>query len=193
MTTQTMTATRTRRRFNAAEYYAMADAGILTEADRVELLDGDVIVMAPIGDSHAFSVDELAEGVFPLAWRGQARIRVQNPLLLDDHSVPQPDIMVLQRRDDLYRSGPPGPGDVLLLIEVSGSSLYYDRNAKLAAYARAGIPEVWIANLPDHRVETYANPVNDGYSTVRHYGSGESVAPQAFPDIALEVDRIIGG
>ena len=147
--------------------------------------------MPPIGDPHAFSVDELAEELI-LAHRGRARVRVQNPLRLSEHSVVQPDIMLLHRRADLYRSGQPIPEEVLLLIEVSDSTLSYDRSAKLAAYAQAGIPEVWIANLRDQRIEAYTEPMGDQYANVRYAGPGESIAPQAFPDIVLEVSRIIG-
>ena len=180
----------TRRRFTVAEYYAMAEAGILAHDERVELLDGDVIVMPPIGDPHAYSVDEIAEDL-TLAHQGRARVRTQNPLRLDDHSVPEPDVMLLRRRDDLYRSSTPRPEDVLLLIEVSDSTLNYDLREKLPRYARAGIPEVWIANRRGRRIEAYTAPSGDEYTGVRYVGPGESIAPQAFPDIMLEVDWII--
>ena len=180
----------TRRRFTVAEYYAMAEAGILASDERVELLNGDVIAMPPIGNWHASNVD-LFTNTFPAQLYGHAIVRVQNPVRLDDNSEPQPDVMLLQWRDDFYRDGHPGPDDVLLLIEVSDSSVDFDRTAKLSAYAEAGIPEVWIVNRPDRRIESYADPAGDEYATVRHYDPGESIAPQAFPDIVLEVDRII--
>ena len=181
----------TRRRFTVAEYYAMADAGILSENDRVELLDGDIIVMPPIGDWHAGGV-KLFANTMPLALQGRAMIAVQDPVRLDEHSEPQPDVMLLQWRDDFYRNGHPAPGDVLLLIEVADTSVGYDRNAKLPVYARAGIPEVWIVNRPARRIESYSDPSGSAYSTVRHFSPGETVAPQAFPDITLAVDQIIG-
>ena len=181
----------TRRRFTVAEYYAMADAGILSENDRVELLDGDIIVMPPIRDWHAGGV-KLFANTMPPALQGRAMIAVQDPVRLDEHSEPQPDIMLLQWRDDFYRNGHPAPGDVLLLIEVADTSVGYDRNAKLPVYARAGIPEVWIVNRPARRIESYSDPSGSAYSTVRHFSPGETVAPQAFPDITLAVDRIIG-
>ena len=180
----------TRRRFTVAEYYAMAEAGILAPDERVELLDGDVIAMPPIGNWHASNVD-LFTNTFPAQLYGHAIVRVQNPVRLDDDSEPQPDVMLLQWRDDFYRDGHPGPDDVLLLIEVSDSSVDFDRTAKLSAYAEAGIPEVWIVNRPDRRIESYSDPSGDEYATVRHYDPGESIAPQAFPDVMLEVDRII--
>ena len=180
----------TRRRFTVAEYYAMAEAGILARDERVELLDGDVIVMPPIGNWHASNVD-LFTNTFPAQLHGRAIVRVQNPVRLDGNSQPQPDVMLLRWRDDFYRDGHPRPADVLLLIEVSDSSVDYDRNEKLAAYTAAGIPEVWIVNRPDRRIESYADPAGDAYATVRHYGAGESISPQAFPDVVLQVDQII--
>ncbi len=180
-----------RRRFTVAEYYAMADAGILSENDRVELLDGDLIVMPPIGNWHGGGVKFFANTLPPVL-QGRAIIAVQDPVRLDEHSEPQPDIMLLQWRDDFYRNGHPAPGDVLLLIEVADSSVEFDRTVKLAAYARAGIPEVWIVARAERRIEAYSEPAGNEYATVRRFGSGETVAPQAFPGISLEVSRVIG-
>ena len=179
------------RRFTVAEYYAMAEAGILSENDRVELLDGDVIVMPPVGDWHASSVD-LFCNILPPRLQGRAIVRVQNPTRLDNNSELQPDVMLLRWRDDFYRNGHPGPGDVLLLIEVADSTAEVDRTVKPAAYARAGIPEVWIVSRPERRIEAYTNPTGSSYATVRCASPGERIAPQAFPDIDLEVARIIG-
>ena len=181
----------TRRRFTVAEYYAMADAGILSENDRVELLDGDLIVMPPIGNWHGAGVKFFNNTILP-ALQGRAIIAVQDPVRLDEHSEPQPDVMLLQWRDDFYRNGHPGPADVLLLIEVADSSAEFDRTVKLAAYAVAGIPEVWIAARLGRRIEVYTDPDAGSYATVRYHGPGETVSPQAFPDIAVPVDEIIG-
>ena len=180
----------TRRRFTVDDYYAMGRIGILCETERVELLAGDVIVMPPINDWHASRVGRFTN-TLPTQLQGRAVVWIQNPVRLDDGSEVQPDVTLLRWRDDFYDSGHPAPADVLLLIEVSDSSLSLDRNQKLPRYAAAGIPEVWIVNRPDRRIEAYANPVGDEYADARHYGPGESIAPQAFPDIALDVDRII--
>ncbi len=182
----------TRRRFTVAEYYALAEIGILAENDRVELLDGDLIVMPPIGESHAFSVD-IFTNTLPPQLQGRAIVRVQGPTRLNDNSEPQPDVMLLRWRDDFYRGGHPGPADVLLLVEVADTSVDYDRGAKLSAYARAAIPEVWIANLRDRRIEAYTEPADGEYSNVRHAVPGESIAPQEFPDVVLQVDSVIAG
>ena len=180
-----------RRRFTVAEYYAMAEAGVLAYDERVELLDGDVIAMPPINEWHASRVGRFTN-TLPPQFQGQAIVWVQNPVRLGDGSEPEPDVMLLRWRDDFYEGGHPGPADVLLLIEVSDTTVDYDRNEKLSAYAAAGIPEVWIASRQDRRIESYADPDGDEYATVRHYGAGERIAPRAFPDVMLDVDRIIG-
>ena len=146
--------------------------------------------MPPIGDWHAASVDRFANSL-PPKLQGRAIVRVQNPTRLSDNSEPQPDVMLLRWRDDFYSGGHPEPADVLLLIEVADTSIDYDRSSKLPAYARAGIPEVWIATRQDSRIEAYTEPIEGGYSNVRYFGTGESIAPQAFPEVVLEVDNLI--
>ena len=168
----------------------MAEAGILAPDERVELLDGDVIVMPPINEWHASRVGRFTN-TLPIHFQGQAIVWVQSPVRLDDASEPQPDVMLLRWRDDFYGGRHPGPADVMLLLEVSDTTVDYDRSAKLAAYAAAGIPEVWIASRRDRRIESYSDPAGDAYATVRYYEPGESIAPQAFPDVVLQVDQII--
>ena len=182
----------TRRRFTVAEYYAMAGVGILAEKDRVELLEGDLIVMSPIGDWHQACVDRFTN-MLPSRLQGRAVVRVQGPTRLNYRSEPQPDVMLLRWRDDFYQEGHPGPDDVLLLIEVADTSVDYDRGAKLPAYARAGIPEVWIVTRQSRRIEAYTGPTEGAYTTVRHFDPGASIAPEAFPDVVLEVNQIVPG
>ena len=188
ITAATLTSTPTRHRFTVAEYYALADAGILSENDRVELLDGDIIHMPPIGDWHAASVDQFNHLMLP-PLQGRAIVRVQGPTHLNDISEPQPDVLLLRWRDDFYREGHPGPTHILLLIEISDTSVDYDRNTKLSAYARAGIPEVWIVSRQDRRIEAYTSPSGGAYSNVIHASPTETIAPQAFPDVTLEVGQ----
>ena len=186
--TSAATSSPTRRRFTVAEYYAMADAGILTENDRVELLDGDIINMPPIGDWHSAKVIRFNYQLLrPL--EGRAIVDIQGPTRLSDISEPQPDVMLLKWRDDYYEGGHPKPSDVLLLIEVSDTTVEYDRGRKLSAYARAGIPEVWIVSRQDRRIEAYTSPSEGAYSNVRHAGPTETIAPQAFPDVTLDVGQ----
>lgn len=178
------------RLFSVDDYYAMADAGILAPDERVELIDGEIIPMSPIGDRHAYSVDELME-LLPAQLRGRARIRCQNPVRLNIDREIQPDIALLRLRDDSYLSGHPGPDDVLLMIEVSDSTLDYDRNVKLSMYAADGIPETWIVNIPGQQVEAYSEPSGGEYLNRRVFGQGESASPLAFPDDSIPVSRIV--
>lgn len=177
------------RRFTVSEYYALGEAGILCEDERIELLDGEIIIMPPIGDNHEFSTDELTM-LFVPPLVGRARVRVQGSVVLNDNSMPQPDIAILANRLD-NRVAPYYPNEVYLVIEVADSSLSYDRGRKLPRYASSGIPEVWIVNLRSGQVVSYADPEGSAYATVRTFRAGDSISPQAFPDIILAVADII--
>ena len=169
----------------------MAEAGILAEDERVELIDGEIITMAPIGDEHRASVD--AGNRFLSRFVGdKAIVSVQNHVRLDNHHQPEPDLMLLKWRDDFYRYEAPGAEDALLLIEVSDSSLAHDREVKLALYARFNIPEVWIANIPDRVVETYRVPVDGRYTVSRVHSPGEVASPAAFEEVEIPVSEFIG-
>ena len=148
----------TRRRFTVEEYYAMAEAGILAANERVELLNGEVFAMAPVGAAHG-DITDLFDRFFQQSLPDRARVRVQGPVRIDDTTLLYPDLSALRLRPD-YRRHLPEPGDMLLLIEVSDSSLRRDREAKLSLYAAAGIPEVWIANVPACHVEAFHDPVD---------------------------------
>ena len=180
-----------RKLFTVDEYYAMADAGILNAEERVELIDGEIIVMSPIGNEHASSVDVAAHFLRPMA-PGHFIVRVQSHIRLDERTQPEPDVVLLKWRDDFYHHRAPAAEDVLLLIEVSHTSLSYDRNIKLALYARFLIPEVWLANIPARVIEAYTDPVDGEYTVARVYRPGETISPTAFPDITLPVSQIIG-
>ena len=195
MTTQTKPRPATAldvRRFTPAEFLALVEVGILASSDRVELLDGVIIEMAPIGDPHAGTVDIYTE-MLPSGVDQGTLLRVQGPLALDERSRLYPDLMLLRRRADYYRSTPPTPEDVLLLIEVSDSSVDYDRNEKLPRYARAGIPEVWITVLPEGIIEAHTEPSGGRYTHTRIFASGDTISPGCFPDIAMSVDEILPG
>ena len=181
-----------RRLFTVEEYYAMADAGILTEGERVELIEGEIIVMSPIGNEHAATVNVAAHFLIPVSTGRAANVRVQSHVRLDERNQPEPDVLLLKWRDDFYRYRAPAADDVLLLIEVSDTSLAYDRGVKLALYARFLVPEVWLANIPARVIEAYTEPVDGEYTVARVYRPGETVSPTAFPDISLPVSQIIG-
>ena len=180
------------RLFSVDEYYAMAEAGIITHDERVELINGEIIEMSPIGSRHASAIYSL-EYLVPSQLGGRAIAGAQNPLRLHGDVEVQPDFMILKLRDDFYATSHPGPEDVLLLIEVSDTTLDSDRNEKLPLYANAGIPEVWIANIPERVVEVYTDPVNGVYTNRQVFGLGEDVSPLAFPDVSLPVSRIVPG
>ena len=175
------------RRFTVDEYLAMEAAGILYKSDRVELIDGVIIVMPPIGDPHVGGTNWINTLLLP-ALIGRATVQMAGPIYLNDNTAPEPDAV-------LKRWNPPGsgrlerttPGDVYLVIEFADSSLAYDRGAKLSRYAAAGIPEVWVANLRAREVTAYAEPNGAEYAAVRTYGSGDSISPRAFPDVILAV------
>ena len=181
----------TRRKFDVAEYYRLAEAGILHEDDRVELIEGEIVEMVPIGSDHSGTVNALNHALMSAAGR-RATLSVQGPLHLSDYSEPQPDFMLLKPRPDFYRERHPRPEDVLLLIEVSQTSLRYDRAVKLPLYARHGIPEVWIVDLPDRVVEVHRDPSPDGYASTRRYAPGETLEPQALPGVKVSAADILG-
>ena len=146
-----------RHRFDVDDYYRMAEAGILSRADRLELIEGEVVDMAPIGAAHGGKVNRLTSLVGRLAAGGQVVASVQGPLRLGPHSELQPDLMLLRPRADFYESGHPTAADVLLLVEVADTSLAWDRGPKLALYAWHGVPEVWIVDLAGREVEVCRN------------------------------------
>jgi Uma2 family endonuclease len=180
-----------RRRFTVDEYYRMAAAGILHEDDRVELIEGEIVEMPPIGISHASSVDRLNQLLAERVVR-RAIIRVQSPIHLGERSEPQPDVSLLRPRRDFYAGGHPGPADVLLLIEVADTSADYDRQVKAPLYARAGIGEVWLVDLQARTIEVYRNPSPQGYRLVRIVHPEESLSPELLPDVALAAGDILG-
>jgi len=181
----------TRRRFTVDDYYKMATAGIFTEDDRVELIDGEIVEMPPIGDRHAGGVDRIAS-YFWGRYSDVAQVRVQNPVRLNDYSEPEPDLALLRPRADFYASGHPTPADVLLLVEVADTSVDADRQVKVPLYARNGIPETWLLDLPHATLTVYRDPAPDGYRSAQVLRAGEEVAPLAVADRPLSVAAILG-
>lgn len=145
------------RRISVTEYHKMGEIGIFGEYERVELIEGVIRKMGPKGTRHTTSVSNLTN-LLPLLLEGEALIRVQDPIVLNDDTEPEPDVAVIKPRGDAYTEAHPHPDDVLLLIEVADTSLEYDREIKLPRYAVSGIPEVWIVNLVENIVEVYCNP-----------------------------------
>ncbi len=163
-----------RQLFTIKEYYKMAEVGILKPSDKVELLNGEIIQMSPIKSFHASIVDMLI-GMLNSKYYGVCNIRSQNPIRINRHSEPEPDIAVTKFRKDHYRDQHPTAKDVLLLIEVSDSTLQKDRKIKLPIYAEAKIPEYWIVNSVDEQIEVYRNPKDDKYSSKKIYKKGKTI------------------
>lgn len=181
----------TRRRFTVDEFQRMAQAGILGEDDRVELLDGEIVEMTPIGVAHAACVTRL--GTFLGRRLGNAAtVRIQCPVVLASDQQPQPDVAVVRFRADGYRDGHPEPTNTFLVIEVADASLRTDRAKKIPLYARAGIPETWLVNLPDDTVEVHRDLRDGRYADARGLHRGDTIAPLAFPELTLDVNAILG-
>jgi len=180
-----------RRRFTVDEYHRMGEAGIFTEGDRVELVDGEILGMTPIGSLHAACVDRLNR-LLVLSAGEQASVRVQSPISLGPDSEPQPDLTLLRPRHDFYASAHPRPGDVLLVVEVADTTLAFDRAVKVPLYARTGIPEVWVVDLPGEAVEVYRRPASGRYAEFRRFVRGKQIVLETFPDLTVAVNDVLG-
>jgi len=177
-----------KRLFTVSEYHSMAETGILSEDDRVELIEGEIYRMAPIGSRHAGCVNRLVHLFQGL----KAILSPQNPLQLDDHSEPEPDLALLRHREDFYATAHPTPEDVLLLVEVADTSIGFDRRVKIPLYARNGIPEVWLVDLVQGAVDIHRQPSLSGYRDVRRLRNDDRISPLAFPRLEHSASDILG-
>ncbi len=180
----------TLHRFSVKDYYRMAEKGLLRPDARVELVDGRILDMSPIGPLHGGVVKRLIR-LFERHAKGLWLLSVQDPVRLEDHSEPQPDLMLLKPTPGDYDSRHPTPADVFLLVEVSDSTLETDREVKLPVYARSGIAEVWIVDLINGALEVYRDPHSTGYTNIRILHDGDSAAPASFPDALIEVSKLL--
>jgi Uma2 family endonuclease len=181
---------RVRRLFTVEEYQRMGAAGIFGPEERVELIDGEIFEMSPIGPRHAGTVMNLnrllVQGLGDRAW-----VSPQNPVVIAPRSQPQPDLQVLRQRTVHYSAAHPTEADVLLAIEVADSSVRFDRTVKQRLYARAGIVEFWLVDTNAGRIDVHRGPAGDRYADIRSAARGQTVSPQAFPDLILSVDAIL--
>lgn len=177
--------------FSVDDYYRMADAGVFPIEARVELIEGEVIEMSPIGNRHAGCVNRLCTLLNREA-HGLAIVAVQNPVRLNDFSEPQPDIALLKPRDDFYASAHPTPADVLLIIEVADTTAEYDRRVKLPLYARAGIPEAWLMILPKDIIEVHSQPVNGKFQKVQRLKRGKTLSSPTISGLGFKIDDLLG-
>lgn len=180
----------TKRLFDVDDYHRMAAAGILSEDDRVELIDGEIVAMTPIGPRHNATVDRTTRALVTAAG-DRAIVRVQGSVRLDRFRAPQPDFVLLRPQADFYASRLPGPPDIFLIIEVSESSLDYDRDVKARIYAEAGVPEYWLVDLGGRSLWRYADPRGGAYQHRQQYGRGQSIAPALLPHCQIALDVLL--
>ena len=179
-----------RRRFTRAEYYRMAEVGILGRNERVELIRGEIVTMAPQGRRPRAFVDNLTQ-LLAARLSGRVIVSVQMPLVLSEDTEPEPDIQLLRRREVPYKEREAHADDAVLVIEVAETSLAYDRSTKLRLYAAAGIPEYWVVDCVAETIEVHREPGPDGFRAVSRVAVGDAtVVVQAFPDVALRLDEI---
>lgn len=181
----------TRHRLSVADYYRMAEAGVLAPDARVELIDGEIIDMAPIGTRHGSAVKRLL-ALLTSALGSRVIVAVQDPLRLSDLSEPEPDLMLLKPRADFYADAHPSAADVLLLIEVADTSARYDREIKLPLYARHGVPEVWIVDLQARLLCLYREPAGDAYTQASTTASPGLTPIAALPGVEIDLAQILG-
>jgi Uma2 family endonuclease len=180
-----------KRQFTVEEFERLYEAGVLANNERVELIWGEIAQMSPVNIAHSSCVLRLTHLLTRLL-NDRGIIGVQNPVQLDAKTLPQPDVAVLRPRPDYYNTAHPGPGDIYLIIEVADSSLDYDRKTKSMVYARYGIADYWIVNLPGRQIEVHREPREDAYRTTTRYSRGDTLALLTFPDVMLLADDILG-
>jgi Uma2 family endonuclease len=181
--------TPTRMRITTDRYQKMVAAGVLTKHDNIELIDGEMLNMAPIGPKHATAADRLAR-LFMLGVADAAIVSCGRPVNLGGFSNPQPDLMLLKLRPDGYGNAHPEAADVLLLIEVSDSTLAFDQSTKLSLYARYGVNEYWVVDVEGKRVAVYREPSAQGYVRKLEFSASHKVSPLAFPSLEIAVQDV---
>lgn len=180
-----------RHKFTSEEFHLMAEAGIFKQDARLELIEGDIIEMAPIGSRHAACVTRNTR-LITIRVGGSALVSPQNPVYLREHCEPQPDIAVLRPRADDYTHAHPRPEDILLLIEVCDTTLEYDWEHKVPMYSRWGVPEVWLADLTSSRIEVYRDPSPGGYRHMLAATGDDALSPELLPQLRLTPREILG-
>ncbi|MEG4587738.1 Uma2 family endonuclease [Microcoleus sp. MOSTC5] len=184
----------TAKRFSIAEYHRLGELGFFAPDERVELIRGEIIIMAAKGRLHSFCNSLLVEELIILLAR-RARVRAQEPIILSEDSEPEPDVVIAGNRADRYLSSHPEPADILLVIEVADSTLKYDRTTKLSLYAETGISNYWIFNLVDNQLEMYSEPYQKqngsyNYQLQRVVLPNLTVVIPGFPELSLDLSAV---
>ena len=180
-----------KRWITSDEYERIGEAGVFPPDARLELVEGEIYKMSPIGSPHAACVKFLSDLMHSL-FAGKLIVSVQDPIRLNDFSEPQPDLALLRRRGDFYRGAHPMPADVLLVVEVADTTVETDRKVKLPLYARAGIQEAWIINIPDQQIEIYTDPAGDSYRIAVQTVRGERAQSLTLKELSVGVDELLG-
>lgn len=181
---------RSRLKFSSARYEQMIELGVLTQQDRVELIEGEIVEMSPIGPSHNACTDLLTEKLV-LALAGKAIIRIQGAVHLTEDSMPESDVAILHYREDRYRAARPTPDDIYALIEVSDSTLDFDRTVKRQLYAEAGVREYWIVDVRGESLWVHRQPSDRGYEQSLTLTRDDQVQLEAFPDVSFAVSTLL--
>ncbi len=181
----------TRHLFTADEYQRMGEVGIFHEDDRVELIHGEIVEMSPIGGTHVVCVNRTTRAAMRQTDETEFYVSVQNPIRIPNRrSEPQPDLAIVRVGYDEQKL--PEASDVVIIVEVSDSTLDYDRSVKLPLYAAAGIPEAWLMNLVRARIERHTDPQPDGYRTIAYAERGQRLASTVLPDFTFDADELLG-
>ncbi len=181
-----------KRLFTRDDLSKMYESGILDEDERIELLDGEIIVMTNPGPRHTACTNRTTR-VLVLALGNRGIVSIQNPLVLDDYNEPKPDVLVAKPRDDFYDSTEISAEHALLVVEIALTTLSKDRGRKLPHYARLGVPEYWIEDLKHNVLLVYRDPVGNAYETALTFTGEETVSPVAFPGVVVSVRDLLGG
>jgi Uma2 family endonuclease len=184
------TTTAKQRLFTVDEYHRMIETAILHEDDRVELINGIIVEMPAVGSRHAACLKRLLN-LLPYLKPQDVIIDAQNPVQLDERSEPQPDVALLRHRADFYAGSHPRPEDILLVIEISDTSLATDRADKIPLYARSGFAEAWIVDISHRRVEVYSKPVEGRFTSIRAYEQNETVESPTLDWLKVAVISIV--
>jgi Uma2 family endonuclease len=180
-----------RRRITVDDYYRMTEVGLLARDARVELIDGEIVDMAPIGSRHGGTETQLME-LLSETVGSRALVREQQPLRLGDCSEPQPDVCVVKRRQDYYKGAHPTPEDTLLIVEICETSLSRDLRRKIPLYARHDIPEVWIVDLKGAQIHFFRSPEGEAYTQVSADEAPGVVSLTMLPDAAIDLSAVFG-
>lgn len=180
-----------KRRFTVADYHKMAEIGVFKADEKNELVDGEIIVISPIGKRHAACVSRISE-LFFSRLATVASVRVQNPIILDDFSEPQPDIVLVKRRSDFYEARHPQTTDIFLLVEVADTTIDFYLSVKIPLYCQNGIQEVWLVDLNQNCIRMYRTPTSNGYQLIQLLEAEQILTLSAFPKNQINVKEILG-